>query len=177
MAELFERIKGNVSQQVQASSVYQSANAWFKALDSRDQMLVKALSTLIVLALIFVWTLQPSQAAVKSAEARFNKELKFHQKMKENAYLFAGSRANNAGAFEGSILSLVNNTAKAKNIVLKRFEPEGDKGLRVWLDQVNFNSVIDWLELLEVQKGITIEQISIDKVSPGLVNLRAVLKA
>ncbi len=177
MAELIERIKEKVGQQVQASSLYQSATTWFNALGSRDQILVKALSALIALALIFTWTLQPSQAAVKSAESRFNKEFKFHQKMKENAHLFAGSGSNNTGSFKGSILSLVNNTAKAKNIALKRFEPEGDKGLRVWLDQVNFNSVIDWLELLEVQKGITIEQISIDKVSPGLVNLRAVLKA
>jgi general secretion pathway protein M len=177
MAELIERIKDKVGQQVLASSIYQSAVAWFNGLGPRDQVLVKALSALMVLALIFTWTFQPSQAAVKSADARFNKELKFHQKMKENSHLFAGSRLNDSGAFQGSILSLVNNTAKAKNIALKRFEPEGDKGLRVWLDQVNFNSVIDWLELLEVQKGITIEQISIDKVSPGIVNLRAVLKA
>jgi len=177
MAEIIERLKDQVSQQIQASSLYQSGHAWFRALTSRDQSMVKALSILVVIALIISWTWQPSEKAVKNSQTRLASELKFHQKMKENAHLFSSGNAASGAAFKGSILSVVNNTAKAKNIALKRFEPEGTTGLRIWLDQAHFNSVIDWLEVLEVQKGITIEQISIDKVSPGLVNLRAVLKA
>ncbi len=177
MVEVIERLKEQVGQQIQASSLYQSGNAWFSALTSRDQSLVKGLSILVVLALIISWTWQPSQKAVTSAETRLASELKFHQKMKENAHLFSSGSTTSGTSFQGSILSLVNNTAKAKNIALKRFEPEGKRGLRIWLDQAHFNSVIDWLETLESQKGITIEQISIDKVSPGFVNLRAVLKA
>ncbi len=177
MAEVIDRLKEQALQQLQASSLYQSGTAWFNSLTSRDQTLVKALSILVALALLVTWTWQPSQNSVVLADKRLETELKFHESMKENAYLFSSTGASQGGSFKGSILSLVNNTAKAKNIALKRFEPEGDKGLRIWLDQANFNSVIDWLEVLETQKGITIEQISIDKVSPGIVNLRAVLKA
>ncbi|MEY8203694.1 MAG: type II secretion system protein M, partial [Bermanella sp.] len=177
MAEVIAQLKTQIGQQVQASSLYQSAHTWFNALGARDQILVKGLATLVVLAFIISWTWQPSEKALKRAETRLASELTFHQTMKENAHLFATANPASGASFKGSILSLVNNTAKAKNIALKRFEPEGTRGLRIWLDQANFNSVIDWLELLETQKGITIEQISIDKVSPGRVNLRAVLKA
>jgi type II secretory pathway component PulM len=41
---------------------------------------------------------------------------------------------------------------------------------------VSFDSSIDWIETLESQKGFKVEQISVDKVGAGTVNLRAVLK-
>jgi len=95
--------------------------------------------------------------------------------MKENAYLFSnsGQTISEGGA---SILTTVNSTAKVKNIQLKRFEPDGKTSLRIWLDQVNFNALIDWLELLETTRGIKVEQISIDRVNSGIVNARAVLQ-
>lgn len=177
MAEFIERIKEQGKQQIVASSLYQGGASWYSGLASRDQLLVKALSILIVIALLFVWVFQPSFVAKDKANQRFESEISFHNKLKENAFLFTSGKAVSGSTSGGSILSIVNNSAKAKSIVLKRFEPEGQNGLRVWLDRANFNSVIDWLEILESQKGISIDQISIDKVSPGLVNLRAVLKS
>ncbi len=175
MVDFTDRIKEQGMQQLKASSLYQGASAWLNGLSQRDQQLVKVFSILIAITLVFAWVWQPTYASVQKAEKRFASELKFHQSMKENAYLFSSSSRTGA-PIKGSILSLVNNSAKAKDISLKRFEPEGKTGLRIWLDQANFNSVIDWLDELETQKGITVEQISIDKVSSGLVNLRAVLK-
>ena len=177
MAEFIERFKEQGKQQLMASSIYQGASSWFDGLTSRDQLTVKSISIAILLALIFVWVWQPSQVAKHKSEQRLNSELSFHNKMKENAHRFGAASRVVSSSKGGSILSVVNNTAKAKSITLKRFEPEGQHGLRVWLDRANFNSVIDWLEILETQKGISIEQISIDKVSPGLINLRAVLKS
>ena len=177
MAEFIERIKEQGKQQLLSSSLYQNGVSWYAALASRDQLMVKGLSAIVVIALLFVWIWQPSIDANKKASQKFQSELSFHNKLKENAFHFSSGKTVSASSSGGSILSIVNNSAKAKSIVLKRFEPEGQDGLRVWLDKANFNSVIDWLEILESQKGISIEQISIDKVSPGLVNLRAVLKS
>jgi len=42
---------------------------------------------------------------------------------------------------------------------------------------VDFNKAIDWIETLEATKGITAEQINIEKVNPGIVNIRAVFKS
>lgn len=147
---------------------------WYSQLPPRDALVVKILSALTLLALLFTWIVQPAIQGKKTAENNLANELRFHNKLKENAYLFkAGIKSTTSN---GSILSQVNSLAKVKNIQLKRFEPEGNNGLRIWLEKVNFNSAIDWIETLEVEKGISIEQISIDKVKPGIVNLRAVLK-
>lgn len=154
-------------------SVEKAVN-WYIQLPSRDALVVKTLSVLIILALIFTWIIQPITNSKKAAEKSLASELRFHDKLKQNAYLFkTGSKGT---VSKGSILSQVNSLAKVKNIQLKRFEPEGASGLRVWLEKVNFNSAIDWIETLGVERGITVEQISIDRVKSGVVNLRAVLK-
>ncbi|MFT5592698.1 MAG: general secretion pathway protein M [Oceanicoccus sp.] len=175
MANSIDNFKSNIRLQVQKSSIFKSANEWYSQLAARDQLIVKALSVVMLLAIVFAWVWQPVVTGKTKAENKFNTEMSFHKKMKENAFLFSsGSIGESAGG--ASILTIVNTTAKVKNIQLKRFEPDGKTGLRIWLDQVNFNAVIDWLELLETTRGIKVEQISIDKVNSGIVNVRAVLQ-
>lgn len=176
MANAIDNLKRNLRLQAEQSKLYQSANNWYGQLVERDQLIVKILSVCILMALIFAWIWLPVSNGQAKAIASYNTEMKFHAKMKESAYLFSSGDVLNENS-EGSILSTVNNTAKVKNILLKRFEPDGKTGLRIWLDQVNFNSVIDWLELLETSRGIRVEQISIDRVAPGIVNVRAVLQS
>lgn len=165
----------SLKSQITATSSYQAIANWYTALSERDRTIVKALSVLFIIAIFISWVWQPMVKANKTAETRLASELKFHTFMKENAHkVSSGQVSSNSG---GSILGTVNQLAKVKGLTLKRFEPEGSNGLRVWLDKVEFNKVIDWLELLEAEKGISVEQISIDKVNSGIVNLRAVLKS
>lgn len=175
MANSIDNLKANLRLQLHNSSIYKSANNWYSQLASKDQLIVKVLLILVLIALVFAWVWQPVIAGKEKAERKFNTEMSFHKKMKENAYLFA-SGSESVGSNGASILTTVNSTAKVKNIQLKRFEPDGKTGIRIWLDQVNFNSLIDWLELLETTRGIKVEQISIDKVNSGIVNARAVLQ-
>lgn len=177
MANGIENLKHNFKRQLEQSALYISTKSWYEQLAERDQKIVKAISVIVVAALLFSWVWQPVMQGRAEAESRYVKELKFHNKMKENAYLFSQASSGASTGTGGSILSTVNNTAKVKNIQLKRFEPDGDSGLRIWLDKVNFDAAIAWLELLETTRGITVEQISIDKVEPGIVNIRAVLQS
>ncbi|GAA6133374.1 hypothetical protein NBRC116188_01630 [Oceaniserpentilla sp. 4NH20-0058] len=176
MANGIDNLKRNLKIQLEQSSLYKSTHNWFTNLAEKDQKLVKLLGIVVSIAIVYSWVWSPVSQKRDSAIKRYESEMAFHTKMKENAYLFGAGTSTSAGGNK-SILSTVNNTAKVKNIHLKRFEPDGDTGLRIWLDKVNFNSAIDWLELLESSRGIKVEQISIDKVEPGIVNIRAVLKS
>lgn len=170
-----KHLKEQLIENLKSSSSYTKSIAWYKALPARDALLLKLLGVATILVLIFSWIIQPVISGVKASESKLASELKFHSKLKENAYLFKSTSSNTSNV-TGSILSRVNGLAKEKGIKLKRFEPNGDAGLRVWLEKINFNSAIDWIETLEIEQGIKVEQISIDKVEPGIVNLRAVLK-
>lgn len=166
----FDLLKGTFIK----SSIVQSILNWHGALNINDRRVVHVIGGLFIAVLVFNLLWHPSQISKQKAQARLNSEISFHNKLKENAYLFStGSSSSNAA---DSILTLVNTTAKSKGIQLQRFEPDGKQGIRVWLDQVNFDKAIDWIETLEADKNILIEQITIDKVSSGIVNVRAVFR-
>lgn len=174
MANAMDNLTSNLKRQLEQSSIYQGVNNWYSQLNRNDQSIVKGLAFVIALVLIYAWIWQPSINAKEQAEKSFSKELSFHESLKENAYRF-NSGAAVSQSRGGSILSTVSATAKAKNIELRRFEPDGATRLRIWLDKAEFDAVIDWIEILEAEKGILVEQISLDKVASGRVNVRAVL--
>jgi len=175
MANSIDNLKRNIRLQIENSSIYKSYQDWYGQLAPRDKKIVKVLSITIIITLVFAWIWQPVISGKQKAINKYQNEMTFHAKLKENAYLFSSGDVSNVSG--QSILTTVNNTSKVKGIQLKRFEPDGPNGLRIWLDAVNFNSLIDWLELLETSRGIKVEQISIDKVNSGIVNVRAVLQS
>lgn len=178
MASALENIKANAKRSVTSNNLYQGVNTWYQALPPRDAQVVKALSFAVLLALVYLWVWVPAEKYSSQATAKLSKEKELHAFMKANAYkVSTGSSSAAAARASGqSILALVNSTSKAKGIALNRFEPEGENGLRIWLDKVKFDNAIDWLDLLENERGVRVSQINIDRVEPGTVNLRAVLK-
>lgn len=174
MSSTIDNLKSNIINAINSNQAFKKMNAWYVSLSKRDTIIVKVLLSLMVVSLLFTWVVQPMKLSYLNAESRLQNELRFHKKLKENAYLFSEKRRLPQQA-EGSILTIANNLAKTKGIQLKRFEPDGDKGLRVWMEKVEFNSAIDWLEILEREKGVRVAQLSIDKTDSGIVNIRAVL--
>ncbi len=62
-----------------------------------------------------------------------------------------------------SLVTLVTRTSQSYQVPLVRYEPKGSTGVRVWLDNVVFNKMIKWLEVLDQQYSIKAVNISIDK--------------
>lgn len=167
--------KARITQSFANNDAYKRFSTWYKALPARDALILKILAVLTLLVLFYSWLILPMMQGMHSATAKLDSELRFHSKLKDNAYLFNG-RTDITDRSNESVLSTVNSVAKSKGIKLKRFEPNGDKGLRIWLEKIKFDRAIDLIEVLEQEKGVLVEQISIDKVESGIVNLRASLK-
>lgn len=75
-----------------------------------------------------------------------------------------------------ALMALVTRSASESGLALQRFEPSGDDAIRVWLDKVPFGQVAGWLETLNVNNGVEIEQASMDRQNePGLVSVRLTL--
>jgi general secretion pathway protein M len=72
-------------------------------------------------------------------------------------------------------MAVTTQVAKQYNLNLKRFEPDNDD-LRIWLENVSFDSVIAFIEELNRKHGVIIKQINTERSDqPGRVNLRATL--
>ena len=78
-----------------------------------------------------------------------------------------------------SLLGTIDRTAKTGKLgkSVKRVQPDGQTKARVWMENVSFDSMVDWLEKLQRQQGIRIVTSVIEKQDePGLVNARLVLE-
>jgi len=76
-----------------------------------------------------------------------------------------------------ALMAVVTRSAGESGLALQRFEPSGEDAIRVWLEQVPFGQVAGWLETLNKENGVEIEQASMDRQNePGLVSVRLTLK-
>jgi general secretion pathway protein M len=75
-----------------------------------------------------------------------------------------------------ALMALVTRSAGESGLALQRFEPSGEDAIRVWLEQVPFSNVAGWLETLNTENGVEIDQASMDRQDePGLVSVRLTL--
>src|SRR5690554_685876 len=163
------------------SPLYRKASHWYYGLSGRDQNALKLLTVAVVLTLLYLLVWVPSQRFVESAERDLERQSAQLAWMKQNEpvarQLASRSSPTAATGLQGqSLLSVVSNAAKQHSIELRRFEPEGDSRIRVWLEKVSFNQMLLWLDVLNKEYGIQTEQIAVDRdANPGIVTARLTL--
>ena len=79
------------------------------------------------------------------------------------------SISSNRNLFSDSISILVNSTSKEKNIQIDRTQPLNDNSIMVWVNEVNFIDLYDWMILMGEQGG-EIEKMNILKSKQNKVN-------
>lgn len=167
---------------IKSAPFYVSSQRQYEGLPSRDQKALLALCVAMALAILYfmVWT--PAHTFAKDEEASLisGKELLSWIKANE---MIAKSLVADTGASSSKVLdsqslvSTINANARKHKIKLKRFEPSGERKVRVWLEKVPFNNVVVWLRDLNSTYNIDVSQISIDRDEKGgLVNVRITLK-
>jgi general secretion pathway protein M len=90
-----------------------------------------------------------------------------------NAAAQPGSGAN---ATDASLINRATTSAKPFGIIFKRFQPEEETGLRLWIEGAEFDQLMRWAAALD-QQGIRLDQLDIDKQEKqvGIVDARLLL--
>jgi len=160
-----------------------SAQRQYDALPSRDQKALLALSVALGLAILYFMVWAPAHSFAKQEKANLTSGKELLSWVKANEAV-ARTLVSNTGKGSSKILdsqslvSTVSANALKHKIKLKRFEPSGERKVRVWLEKVPFNNVIVWLRDLNASYGIDVAQISIDRDEKGgLVTVRITLKS
>ncbi len=160
-----------------------SALRQFGAMPKRDQQALMALSIALMLAILYFLIWSPAHDFSKTQETNLKNSQALLSWVQANEGI-AKSLASNTGNNNASkildsqsLVSTVSANAQKHKIKLKRFEPSGDRKVRVWLEKVPFNTIIVWLRDLNATYNIEVSQVSIDKDEKGgLVNVRLTLK-
>lgn len=152
----------------------------FEALQPREQLLVAGGGVVVVLALIY-WVLwQPF------ALWRDHAENKLHGSRELAARIEAiGAQAQQSHAVGGgnlaagaSLLTAVDQASKDGTLGKppSRVQPDGDKQVRVWVEDVQFDAVLRWMDNVQNRYGLHIDGVSVERrPTAGTVNARFTL--
>ena len=136
----------------------------FNKFSNREQILIFGLIILIFIsALIFVisWLNTKNQSLEKE-----NQNIVSRHNYIES---IPSSVSSNRNLYSDNISILVNSTSKEKNIQIDRTQPLNDNSMMVWVNEVNFIDLYNWMILMGEQGG-EIEKMNVRKSKKDKVN-------
>ncbi|SFN51799.1 type II secretion system protein GspM [Marinobacter pelagius] len=159
--------------------------AQYDQLPRRDQQALSLLAIAILVGILYFAVWQPVAGFHdRSLSARDNAAdlLGWIQANEPVIQGLAGTSSSTSSAAvdkpdDGrALMALVTSSAREAGLALQRFEPSGDEAIRVWLDGVPYADVASWLERLNTENGVVIDQAAMDRGNdPGKVSVRLTL--
>ena len=154
----------------------------WQQLSLREKRLVIITAIVVAVTLLYFMIWEPLQDGIETSRVRVNAQANTLQQIREQAaeakqLRATKSRADTRGG--GSLLVIIERTAQQKNLKssLQKVQPEGQDGVRVWVENAAFDQLIDWLALLENKNTIYVSEIIIERQNePGRINSRILLR-
>jgi len=162
------------------NELYQRVLNYWRGLGARERAVLAAggIVATVLLAYGLVWA--PLQRNLNELRASVPKEYEQLQWMRAQAARVKILRSSAPAMQSNGILSFVEQSAQSYNIrpYIKRNELVGTNSARLAIDEVPFNSLVEWLANLQKQGGVRIENADFESLpAPGLVNARLLLRA
>ena len=136
----------------------------FNKFSNREQILILSLVILIFIsALISIisWLNTKNQSLEKENQNIISR-LNYIESI-------PSSVSSNRNLYSDNISILVNSTSKEKNIQIDRTQPLNDNAMMVWVNEVNFIDLFNWMILMGEQGG-EIEKMNVRKSKKDKVN-------
>lgn len=157
---------------------------WFLSLTQRERIMVQVAASVLVIFMLYLFMVEPlSNTYMKNKKnvATATETLEWMKSAAQEVKQLNGSGAQlNRPQGKQFILSTVDRSAKKAGLgsVMKRVQPEGEVGVRVWFENAVFDELIKWLATIESTHGLSVNEINIEQTdSTGLVNVRVFLES
>lgn len=153
-------------------------NRWYLSLSDREKMLFAAGScaAFILLLLLLVW--RPLNNSNQQLEGTIDTKTRQLAEMQQTAQQIETFRkSSNNAAISGSLQQRVTQTAAALKIGLTRLQSNNEQTLQLWLDRVEFNSLLRLIDRL-AQQGVALDQFNLEPLpETGYSKARLTLSA
>jgi general secretion pathway protein M len=154
---------------------------WFFGLEPRERTLVSAGAALLLLLLLYLIIWRPVAGKYAGLKADVELQQQNLAWMQQAAAQITALQRSSAGGAKGlggrSLLAVVDQSARSGGLAgaIKRIEPDGSKGVKVWLEAAAFDPMIIWLGQLSKAYRIEPSMITLEPVGDGRVNARLTL--
>ncbi len=159
----------------------QKLKDWFFALQPRERVLVIVGGAAVLLVAIYFLALAPFYAAVNAGAQRFAKkegDLAWMRSVGGELLALSASAPAVATPTGESLVVLIDRSARECGLgaALTGQTPSGENGIRVRLEDAEFDKLVVCLGGLQQAHAVTIESANIDRTAkPGFVNASLVL--
>jgi general secretion pathway protein M len=146
---------------------------WWQQLQLREQRLVGGMSVLIGFFILYALIWQPLNKSITDRKLKIEHQQVLLAWVQENTARYQKAmRSGGTNSQGASLSSIVNRTSGRNAINIARMQPQGDD-LQVWIDEVEFNQLLNWLGQLSMQEGLQVKNIDLSKADQqGVVRVR-----
>ena len=136
----------------------------FNKFSNREQILIFGLIILIFISalIFFISWLNTKNQSLEKENQNIVSRLNYIESI-------PSSVSSNRNLYSDNISILVNSTSKEKNIQIDRTQPLNDNSMMVWINEVNFIDLYNWMILMGEQGG-EIEKMNVRKSKKDKVN-------
>ena len=152
---------------------------WFRTLAPRERVMVSACAAVVAITLLYVGLWEPLTRAHHQREEALIAARAMSQRLEKMAaevQRHHGSGGDAAAANRKlSLLAAVDQSSKsgALNKPLTRIQPDGDKTVRIWVDDVSFDGLMRWIVDLDTHYGVIVDTADIEHAdTAGMVNAK-----
>lgn len=145
----------------------------YNALTDREKILVIISAVLVCIAMFYFVVWSPLNKALVHQKQLLDNQQSLLVWVEESATRAKQLRLSSGStqSFSGSLPQTINRTTAKHNIAISRMQPQGEE-LQVWIDEVPFNDMLDWLKSMEAM-GVVILQADIAEAdTPGYIKVR-----
>ena len=136
-------------------------NRWYQSLADREKILVALGSScgLILLLLLLIW--RPLTASNQQLETQISSKARQLATMQQAAQQIAHYRQTSQGQTgTGSLQQRVTHTASSLRVSLTRMQSSNEQTLQLWIDRVEFNSLLQLIDQLS-QQGVALDKLNL----------------
>ena len=136
----------------------------FNKFTNREQILILGFIILIFISALisFISWLNTKNQSLEKENQNIISRLNYIESI-------PSSVSSNRNLYSDNISILVNSTSKEKNIQIDRTQPLNDNAMMVWVNEVNFIDLYNWMVLMGEQGG-EIEKMNVRKSKKDKVN-------
>jgi len=152
--------------------------AHYRELQPRERLIVATGAVVVLITLVYLVLWEPFASARAKQTAALTEARMLADRLETIGASVQKARAAGLGAVQGggqSLLTLIDQQAKSPELgkAPTRLQPEGDKEVKIWFEDVPFDALLRWMATLETRYGVQISGAEIERrAGAGLVNAR-----
>lgn len=154
---------------------------WYLGLELRERQLVAGGGAVLLLLILYLMIWEPIASGYTDLSDAVQRKQETLAWMQQAAAQINALKGRGGGSTRGlggrSLLAVVDQAARSGGLgnAIKRIEPDGNKGVKIWFEGAAFDPMVLWLDKMVKNFQIEPSIITIEPIGGGRVNARLTL--